>query len=79
MDLGIKGRRALVTGASKGLGRGCAEAADASPSTRSTARATCTSSFDAARVPMVIRRSSLPRTRTLSEAASRSSTSISNS
>jgi 3-oxoacyl-[acyl-carrier protein] reductase len=26
MDLGIRGRRALVTGASKGLGRGCAEA-----------------------------------------------------
>ena len=26
MDLGIKGRRALVTAASKGLGRGCAEA-----------------------------------------------------
>jgi 3-oxoacyl-[acyl-carrier protein] reductase len=26
MDLGIKGRRALVCGASKGLGRGCAEA-----------------------------------------------------
>ncbi len=26
MDLGIKGRRALVTGASRGLGRGCAEA-----------------------------------------------------
>ncbi len=26
MDLGIKGKRALVTAASKGLGRGCAEA-----------------------------------------------------
>ncbi len=26
MDLGIKGRRAIVCGASKGLGRGCAEA-----------------------------------------------------
>ncbi|WP_037281739.1 SDR family oxidoreductase [Rubellimicrobium mesophilum] len=26
MDLGIRGRRALVTGASKGLGHGCAEA-----------------------------------------------------
>ncbi|WP_210527804.1 SDR family oxidoreductase [Rubellimicrobium arenae] len=26
MDLGIRGRRALVTGASRGLGRGCAEA-----------------------------------------------------
>jgi len=26
MDLGIAGRRALVCGASKGLGRGCAEA-----------------------------------------------------
>ena len=26
MDLGIEGRRALVCAASKGLGRGCAEA-----------------------------------------------------
>jgi 3-oxoacyl-[acyl-carrier protein] reductase len=26
MDLGIRGRRALVTAASKGLGRGCAAA-----------------------------------------------------
>ena len=26
MDLGIRGKRALITGASKGLGRGCAEA-----------------------------------------------------
>ncbi|MGE5793668.1 MAG: SDR family NAD(P)-dependent oxidoreductase, partial [Bacteroidota bacterium] len=26
MDLGIKGRRAIVCGASKGLGRGCADA-----------------------------------------------------
>ena len=26
MDLGIKGKRALVCAASKGLGRGCAEA-----------------------------------------------------
>ena len=26
MDLGIAGRRAIVCGASKGLGRGCAEA-----------------------------------------------------
>ena len=26
MDLGISGKRALVCGASKGLGRGCAEA-----------------------------------------------------
>jgi NAD(P)-dependent dehydrogenase (short-subunit alcohol dehydrogenase family) len=26
MDLGLKGRRALVTGASQGIGRGCAEA-----------------------------------------------------
>ncbi|EPX87631.1 Short-chain dehydrogenase [Rubellimicrobium thermophilum DSM 16684] len=26
MDLGIRGRRAMVTGASRGLGRGCAEA-----------------------------------------------------
>ena len=26
MDLGIKGRRALVCASSKGLGRGCAEA-----------------------------------------------------
>ncbi|MEO6299965.1 MAG: short-chain dehydrogenase, partial [Paracoccaceae bacterium] len=26
MDLGIKGKRALVTAASKGLGRGCAMA-----------------------------------------------------
>ena len=26
MDLGIKGKRALVTAASKGLGRACAEA-----------------------------------------------------
>ena len=30
MDLGIRGRRALVTAASKGLGRGCAEALAAS-------------------------------------------------
>ncbi len=26
MDLGIRGKRALVTAGSKGLGRGCAEA-----------------------------------------------------
>ncbi|HEU4776701.1 MAG TPA: SDR family NAD(P)-dependent oxidoreductase, partial [Telluria sp.] len=26
MDLGIRGKRALVCGASRGLGRGCAEA-----------------------------------------------------
>ncbi len=45
-------------------------------STRSAAAATCTSTFEAARVPIVIRCSSLPLTRTLSDAASRSSTSI---
>ena len=33
-------------------------------------RAICTSSLDAARAPMVIRRSSLPRSRTLSDASS---------
>ena len=55
--------------------RGWANAGSASSSISGVTRAACTSTFDAARAPIVIARSLPPRSRTLSAAASRSSTS----
>ena len=74
---GVRRRRRPARPAARAIARArCTPAADAAPSpARQAAAGVSTSSFDAARVPMVTTASPRPRSRTASAASSRDSTS----